>query len=162
MPERRRQNFDLDDITPERFWTKVQKGQSCWEWLGSKTPNGYAQFHVRLRDGRWSSTVGHRIAYEWEHGLIPDGVVLDHLCRNRGCVNPAHLEAVDDRTNILRGTGFAARHARKTHCPAGHPYSEKHSYIDKRGMRHCRTCDAIRQRAARLRRRASHAGTSGA
>jgi hypothetical protein len=100
----------------------------------------YGQIHVKLRNGSWSATVAHRVAYEIYRGPIPEGLVLDHLCRNRQCVNPSHLEAVENRTNILRGTGFAAHHARKSHCPQGHEYGTENTYLDKGGMRHCRAC----------------------
>lgn len=124
----------------------------CWLWGGSTTLNGYAQLHVRLDDGRWSVTVAHRVSYEATIGPIPDGKVLDHLCRNRPCTRPDHLEPVSDQVNILRGNGWSGRHARKTSCPAGHPYNDQNTHVDKNGMRHCRVCDADRHRAARRAR----------
>lgn len=83
----------------------------------------------------------HRIAYESATGPIPDGLVIDHLCRNRWCCEPAHLEAVTHRENILRGTGASARNAAKPRCPRGHEYTVKGD-----GSRYCRTC----RRAARI------------
>lgn len=150
---RTRQPYTIDARLIERFWSKTVTSPDCWGWQGShQHQTGYAQLHVRLDDGRWSATVAHRVAWEIIHGPIPDGLVLDHLCRNRGCVNPGHLELVTDRVNILRGTGFSARHAVKTTCPAGHLYDEANTYIrkdSKAGARQCRTCDADRHRAAR-------------
>src|SRR5688572_6777121 len=85
----------------ERFWAKVQRGdqESCWPWLGAKNPDGYGQFVWRGR----KSTLVHRIAYEELRGPIPEGLTLDHLCRNRGCANPWHCETVTHRENVLRG-----------------------------------------------------------
>lgn len=141
----------MDAKLAERWRAKVDMAdEGCWLWTGSfLRQSRYGQIHVKLRSGKWSATVAHRVAYEIFRGPIPDGLVLDHLCRNRQCVNPSHLEAVDNRTNILRGTGFSARHARKTHCPQQHPYDEPNTYIDKRGLRHCRACFRDRSRAKR-------------
>lgn len=86
--------------------------------------------------------MAHRVAYELLIGPIPAGMTLDHLCRNRLCVNPVHLEAVTNRVNILRGTSPAAIHARKVACPNGHPYSGR----ERRGTRICHTCMAARKR----------------
>jgi hypothetical protein len=160
---RPRQQYTLDARAAGRLWRRVRKDGPipahrpdlgpCWPWTGSCTANGYGQFHVRLDSGPWSVTVAHRVAYELTIGPIPDGLVLDHLCRNRACARPDHLEPTTDAANILRGTGWSARHARKTHCPQGHAYDERNTHVDKNGMRHCRTCDADRHRARREERR---------
>lgn len=149
---RKGQQYPIDDRLAERLWAKVERSDGCWRWKGSHTHNGYAQIHVKLDRGKWSATVAHRLTYVLEVGPIGDGLVLDHLCRNRGCVNPYHLEPTTDLVNILRGTGFAARHAKKTHCPAGHAYDAANTHVDKRNMRHCRACDASRKRL-RVRRK---------
>lgn len=83
----------------------------------------------------------HRFIYEVIVGLIPEGLVIDHLCRNRGCVNPKHLEAVTQQVNTLRGKSFAAEYAKRTHCNNGHPLEGDNLYITKnRYGRACRTC----------------------
>lgn len=106
-----------------RFWPKVDKTGDCWEWTAGKTKAGYGKFRVGSQtDGTRRLAEAHRWAYEHSVGPIPEGLELDHLCRNRACVNPAHLEPVTRRVNCLRGEGAVADNARKTHCPKGHAY----------------------------------------
>lgn len=136
---------DFEDRVEARIWVKP----GCWEWLGAELPSGYARFNHRCDDGVWRPRPAHRVIYELFIAPVPTGMVLDHLCRNRRCVNPGHLEPVTNRENILRGTGFAARHARKTRCPRGHEYTEENTYVDRGGMRHCRACDAERHAVKR-------------
>jgi len=129
----------------ERFWAKVEKRpDGCWEWTGGTTGStGYGQFWVKHRH-----QLAHRFSYTVIHGLeIPPGLTIDHLCRNRLCVNPAHLEPVTNRVNVLRGNGPAARNAKKTHCKRGHEFTPENTYRQrrKRGVvarlrRTCRTC----------------------
>lgn len=111
--------------------TKIEfpSGDGCWRWIGSKRTHGYGGIRVggRIR-------AAHRVLYEDILGPIPDGLFLDHLCRNKWCVNPLHLEPVDTKTNTLRGIGPTAVNARKTHCKYGHPLEPKHWF------RYCRTC----------------------
>jgi hypothetical protein len=101
----------------------------------------------------------HRFAYEMLVGPIPEGMQLDHVCRNRACVNAAgaHLEPVTGRENTLRGNGPCAIHARKTHCPQGHPYDEENTYRPPRGGRACRACQARHSAAVTARRNADAA-----
>ncbi|WP_086565314.1 HNH endonuclease signature motif containing protein [Streptomyces africanus] len=115
----------------------------CWIWTGST--NG--------KYGRVGKQYAHRLAYESAKGPIPDGLQIDHLCRNTVCVNPDHLEAVTGRVNLLRSRGFAARQAAQTDCIHGHPLSGPNLYVDKRGRRHCRECRKRRSREAAARRR---------
>ena len=126
----------------ERFWAKVRKTAGCWVWTGAKISSGYGEMSVKGKP-----QYAHRLAYELLVGPIPDGLVIDHLCRNTSCVNPAHLEVVTERVNILRGSGATAVHARATHCPQGHPYDEANTYRSK-GHRKCRTCALAREKVA--------------
>lgn len=132
----------------ERFWAKVAKAgpYECWEWTGSTHP--YGSISV---DGK--TAYAHRVAYELAVGPIPEGLHIDHLCRNKGCVNPAHLEVVSPGENVLRGIGPTARAARKTHCVHGHPFSGENLYITREGTRGCRACKRERARMTRRRNR---------
>ena len=120
----------------ERFWSKVRGDdyRDCWIWTAScKTDQPYGQFTVIYG----TTVAAHRWAYEFMFGPIPDGLHLDHLCRNPPCVNPWHLEPVTPLVNTRRGVG----HGKETHCPQGHPYDETNTYYEpKRLHRMCRTC----------------------
>lgn len=126
-----------------RFWRRVDKTDTCWLWTGSVKPDGYGSLWV---DGRIIGA--HRVSYELLRGPIPKGHEIDHLCRVPGCVNPDHLEAVTHRENMLRSKSPVADHARRTHCPKGHPLSGDNVYIGgKKYQRLCRTCRQERDRA---------------
>ena len=117
------------------LWSRVREASSgCWEWTGALS-TGYG---VLRFGGRQAYT--HRIAYEIVVGLIPSGLQIDHLCRNRACCNPAHLEPVTRRENLMRGNGPAAVNARKETCPHGHDYAGANLYVAPNGRRGCRAC----------------------
>ena len=139
----------MDERTARRFWSKVDKrDDGCWEWTAYRMKNGYGTLRVATKG--W---LAHRFAYQEFVGPIPDGLEIDHLCRNRACVNPDHLEAVDHRTNLMRGNTWAAANAKKTHCVNGHEFDEENTLIVPLG-RNCRAChrerEAARYRSSRL------------
>lgn len=127
----------VKETTLERFWKFVKKTDTCWLWIGSTQHGGYGQF----RDSGKLHAV-HRYSYKLV-AEIPDGLTIDHLCKVKTCVNPAHLEPVSMRENVLRSNGPAAINARKTHCQRGHEYSKENAAVYGR-RRHCRACRAIR------------------
>lgn len=112
---------------------------ACWEW-GGRICNGY---------GYSAGKRAHRLVYELLVGLIPEGLVLDHLCRNKRCVNPAHLEPVTQRENMARWA------ATITECAKGHPFDEVNTYRKPNGGRGCRACNARKNREYRLRKKAT-------
>lgn len=134
----------------ERFCSKLRPDESgCWLWAGQISTAGYGVFS-RSRDGLVSARrqiEAHRYAYETLVGPIPDGLELDHLCRVKACVNPAHLEPVTHAENIRR-----AWVALRTSCPKGHAYDDDNTIVNARGHRRCRTC-AREQAAAAYRRK---------
>lgn len=132
--------------TATRFYSKFEVGpaDSCWPWQGTTIPSGYGQFHVATNGGRALRVMAHRASYELAFGPIPNGLTIDHLCRNVSCVNPHHLEAVSIKVNILRGTAPSARRARQTHCKRGHLFSPENTYIyPPTGHRTCRRCRRV-------------------
>jgi hypothetical protein len=131
----------------------------CVVWQGSLDANGYGRIVVMCPEARRKVTWrAHRLAYEIAHGPIPQGLVIDHLCRNRRCCNAAHLEVVTSRENVLRGIGPSAMNARKDACDNGHPFVGENLYVWK-GHRGCRACRraAVSESARRKREAAGPA-----
>lgn len=126
------QQVSSNDI--QRFLSKVKIIGFCWEWQASKTL-GYGMFSIKHK------VIGaHRFIYEYYFNRMDSNLQIDHLCRNRACVNPFHLELVTQKINLLRGFGISAINARKTHCPQGHEYSEENTWISKKNHRFCKIC----------------------
>ena len=145
----------------ERFWSKVNKGEDCWIYTGSSNVWGYGQFWYNPAN---RSIGAHRMAYMLEYGDIPEGHDVHHLCRNRMCVNPSHLETLTkqehnqqwrDLSKAIEAT--KQRYADRTHCSSGHELTEKNTreYINKRGYteKRCRTCHNIREAKRRKERK---------
>lgn len=121
----------------------------CLNWAGAKNLKGYG----RIKETRGPTRLPHRVAYEIARGTIPEGLVIDHLCRNPACCNPDHLEAVTLRENTRRGNS-GLKDAIKTHCPQGHPYDEVNTRRTLSGNRYCAICKRDQTNATSRRRRA--------
>lgn len=142
----------------DKLWSRVAAGPNdCIIWTGGKSNHGYGTVVVNGR-----KTYAHRLAYELSIGRIPDGLHLDHLCRNRACCNPWHLEPVTPTENTRRG-----EIAQRTHCPVGHPYDEVNTRMRAGGngrdgkplvKRDCRACHAAAKRKRAANRTACYAG----
>lgn len=126
-----------------------EPNSGCWLWLGSYCKKkGYGRVTVSSSGEEWS-TSSHRLAYHVLVGPVPDGLQLDHLCRNTACCNPDHLEPVTGRVNVLRSQGVAAQNFRKTHCPKGHEYTPDNIRPSQKAGRSCRACERERRLAKR-------------
>lgn len=135
--------FSKIHVSTERFYSETP----CWEWAGKICSDGYVRTGIQGQ-----ASYLHRIVYAWLVAPIPNGKgrkipLIDHLCNNQKCCNPVHLKLTSPKENVLRGDSLAAKNSRKTHCPAGHPYTERSRYTSK-GItgRLCHKCHASRQR----------------
>lgn len=136
----------MNSVLLTRFTAKWHESPGgCWLWHG-RTVHGYGSFWIAPGQPRASA---HRISYQHFIGPIPDGLELDHLCRETRCVNPAHLEAVTHAENTRRHFAF------QTHCKHGHLLDERNTYRYTNGRRQCRLCTAQRQREYKQRKKAS-------
>ena len=125
----------------ERFLSKIHINDSgCWELPAWKNQYGYGQFSIKNKIFK-----AHRFIYEYYHGAICPDLTIDHLCRNRKCCNPLHLEQVTKKENMLRGIGITALNAKKTHCIHGHEFNEENTWYIQGGRR-CKTCNYLRHK----------------
>lgn len=141
----------------DRFFHYTKITDTCWKWTGTHSEYGYGL----LPEGTADTRQAHRYAYTLFKGPIPEGLGLDHLCHtndaacpggvtceHRSCVNPDHLEPIANTDNVMRGRGFAPRHAAQTHCVNGHEFTPENTRIRSRrqGGRECKTCNRDRAR----------------
>lgn len=163
----RKHGFGNNRTDDERFWDLVitEPNCGCFIWGGAivndfykKGNGGYGIFTIRV-EGKSKNVLAHRWAYERFIGPLGAGLVPDHKCRVRSCVNPAHLEAVTQKVNVRRGVGPCAVNAAKTHCKRGHEFTPENTWYEKNGARHCRTCQYERQ-SLKMEAAAKSRGTS--
>jgi hypothetical protein len=146
---------DLPQRTIDLFWSKVTRlGDSdCWTWLARKSYNGYGLFFT-YANGNRVALRAHRLAYALQHGHVPAGLVIDHLCENRACCNPSHLQAISHTENVRKGRAPSALNGKKTHCKRGHPLEDARGYgaAGAKGWRVCRECLRRRNKTSTGRR----------
>ena len=141
----------MHDVINRILRRVVESDAGCWEFQGSRLARGYGR--VGWKGRLWLT---HRITYIYFISEIPEGLEIDHLCKNPPCCNPWHLEPVTRSVNIRRGTQWlhvVERETAKSHCPEGHPYNETNTYVTAEGHRQCRKCKAEAKRRYYLRHR---------
>ena len=142
----------------DRFMAKIEVDPTtdCWNWTGNLGWQGYGQFWSEKQ----KTVRAHRWSFNRWNDAVPDGMQLDHLCRNRKCANPFHLESVTPRENVLRGDTPASRNAAKAECNEGHPLAGPNLRINSRGDRVCRECSrAASRRVTQKRKQMMEAGS---
>jgi hypothetical protein len=145
----------MSGLQKAKLWSLVDRNGpgGCWSLRRKLSESGYALFTAN-----GVTAYAHRTVYELVKGRIPDGRELDHVCRNRWCVNPDHLEPVQPRENIMRGEGICARNSWKTHCANGHLLTVDNVIVKSKNngrnlSRQCRTCRLAQDASYRERRR---------
>lgn len=126
----------------DRFWEKVDKSGDCWIWTAGRTNQGYGRFSP----ARSESARAHRYSYELAYGPIAPGLVIDHLCRNKACVRPDHLEPVTTTENIRRAHPAVVTNR----CKHGHEFTAENTRHRRDGSRACRTCERTRRRESHV------------
>lgn len=139
-------------MLPTKIQSRIQTDDNgCWNWIGATRPDGYG---IMYNKEKGKPQRAHRVTYSLLVEPLIEGLVIDHLCRNRRCVNPNHLRQTTQRENTLSGVGPAAKKHAQTECVKGHKFDKSNTYIHpKRGTRHCRTCTnetSARRRAGEL------------
>lgn len=140
----------MPTFAAERFWTKVAleaSGDDCWRWTGAKSRNGYGRFY----DESGRVVQAHRWAYGYVVAPVPDELVVDHLCRNPGCVRPSHLDPVSQASNATRGLDVGR--PRVETCRKGHPLTDDNVDVRPDGGRRCSQCRRARENAHNAQRR---------
>ena len=143
--------MNLDDEKLKTFLlSNIKIKNNCWVWTNHKPrPDGYVKIVYKKKQ-----VLIHRLSYEVFKDELTKGLEIDHLCRNKLCINPDHLEEVTHKENVLRGISPMAINAKKTICNRGHKFTEQNTYIEpKTGKRHCRICSSINEHNSYLRKK---------
>jgi len=135
----------LTSAEVERFRAKFEVQGECWIWQGPPDKDGYGTFYLRKRGRR-----AHRVAWYWQNGPIPDGLVIDHSCRHRSCVNPDHLNLATPSENVFANShSVPALNRLKTECKNGHPFDREYSAKGGHTVRYCSICEAAKRKRLR-------------